>query len=147
MTGVQALERAAPTLPVRPGRVERREVAYVRHGTRSFMMNWDVAAGTVVTPSCGPTRTDADFLAHIARTVASDPTAPEGHRVTDTLNTHLSESLVRSVARVSGVAADLGVKDRRGILQSVARRAAVLSDPAHVIVSSSSPTRPSTPPG
>ena len=34
MTGIQALERAAPTLPMRPGKVERREFEYIRHGTR-----------------------------------------------------------------------------------------------------------------
>jgi hypothetical protein len=65
MTGVQALERAAPGLPLAPGKVERREFEYVRHGTRSFIINFDVASGQVITPSCGPTRTEADFLAHI----------------------------------------------------------------------------------
>jgi hypothetical protein len=39
MTGVQALERAAPGLPLRPGKVERREFEYIRHGTLSFMIN------------------------------------------------------------------------------------------------------------
>ncbi len=34
MTGIQALERAAPTLPLKPGRVERREYEYIRHGTQ-----------------------------------------------------------------------------------------------------------------
>jgi hypothetical protein len=44
MTGVQALERAAPGLPLRPGKVERREFEYIRHGTLSFMINFDVSA-------------------------------------------------------------------------------------------------------
>src|SRR5579862_248831 len=58
LTGVQALERAAPRLPMRPGKVERREFEYVRHGTLSFMINFDVVSGQVVAPSCGPTRTE-----------------------------------------------------------------------------------------
>src|SRR5215207_4337404 len=41
MTGVQALERAAPGLPLVPGKVERREFAYIRHGTRCFTINFD----------------------------------------------------------------------------------------------------------
>src|SRR5437870_13441345 len=65
MTGVQALERAAPGLPLRPGKVERREFEYIRHGTLSFMLNFDVVSGEVVCPSCVPPRTDAHFLAHI----------------------------------------------------------------------------------
>ena len=32
MTGVQALERRAPDLPMRPGDVVRREFEYIRHG-------------------------------------------------------------------------------------------------------------------
>jgi hypothetical protein len=43
MTGVQALERAAPGLPLRPGKVERREFEYIRHGTLSFMIDFDVS--------------------------------------------------------------------------------------------------------
>jgi len=33
MTGIQALERTPPTIPRGPGRVERREFAYIRQGT------------------------------------------------------------------------------------------------------------------
>jgi transposase len=134
LTHVQALERAAAGSPPRPGRVERREFEYVRHGTLSFMINFDVVSGQVVCPSCGPTRTEADFVAHVQRTVASDPTAARWHVVADNLNTHCSESLVRYVAAVSGITDDLGEKEKRGILQSMASRAAFLADPSHRIV-------------
>ncbi len=134
MTGVQALERAAPGLPVQPGRVERREFEYIRHGTRCFTINFDVVTGQVVGPSCGPTRTEADFVAHVRRTVESDPTATKWHVVVDNLNTHCSESLVRYVAAVSGITTDLGEKEKRGILRSMASRAAFLADPSHKVV-------------
>jgi len=134
MTGVQALERAAPGLPMAPGKVERREFEYVRHGTRTFIINFEVASGQVIAPSCGPTRTEADFLAHVHRTIGSDPTACRWHFVVDNLNTHCSESLVRYVAEVSGITEDLGKKEHHGILESMASRAAFLREPSHKIV-------------
>ncbi len=134
LTGVQALERKHPGLPPAPGKVERREFEYVRHGTRAFILSRDVVSGEVVAPSCGPTRTEADFLAHIRGVVATDPAAPRWHVVTDNLNTHRSASLVAWVAELSGIEDDLGVKGESGILRSLATRAAFLGDPTHRVV-------------
>jgi hypothetical protein len=53
-------------------RVERRESEYIRHGTSTFILSRDVATGTLVAPSCGPTRNEADFLAHVQAVVATD---------------------------------------------------------------------------
>lgn len=134
LTGVQALERKHPGLPLAPGKVERREFEYVRHGTRSFILSRDVVTGHLPAPACGPTRTEADFLAHLQALVATQPEATRFHVVCDQLNTHQSASLVRWVADLSGLQEDLGVKGESGILASMASRAAFLSDPGHKVV-------------
>lgn len=143
LTGVQALERVAPDLPPRPGLVARREFEYIRHGTCSFFINFDVATGQVFAPSSGPTRTEADFVEHVRRTIASDPIASQWHFVVDNLDIHRSASLVRFVAEHAGLSTDLGIKKRSGILRSKATRAEFLSDPRHPIVFHYTPTHAS----
>src|SRR2546426_2151653 len=111
MTGIQALERKHPTRRMEPGQEERREFEYIRRGTVTLRANFDVAQGTIVAPSLGPTRTEEDFAPHIARTLDSAPEVLRWHFVVDNLNMHPSESLVRLVAEHDGIAEDLGKKD------------------------------------
>ena len=129
-TGIQALERKHPTRPMYSGQVERREFEYIRHGTQTLIANFDVAQGTLVAPSIGPTRKEPDFATHIEQTVATDPDA-SWIFIVDQLNTHQSETLVRLVARRCQIEDDLGQKGQSGILKSMPSRSAFLSDPTH----------------
>ena len=113
MTGIQALERIAPTLPMKPGRQERREFEYARHGTVTLIGNLHVATGELIAPTLGPTRTEEDFVTHIEQTVEFDPGARYVF-VLDNLNTHCSAGLVEAVARRCGLEEDLGKKGKRG---------------------------------
>ena len=134
MTGIQALERCAADQAMRPGQRERQEFEYSRHGTQTLIASFDVATGRIVKGSVGDTRNEADYLAHLQSVISTDPKATQWHLVMDCLNTHQSEALVRYVAELDGLDIDLGVKGKSGILQSMATRAAFLTEPTHKVV-------------
>jgi transposase len=131
-TGIQALERLSPDIPPGPGRVQRREYEYIRHGTTCLTANLEIWCGWIVAPTLGPTRMEADFVAHVEQTVATDPDAGWLF-IVDNLNTHQSEGLVRWVAQTCGIEEDLGEKGKCGVLKSQVSRAAFLSGDGHRI--------------
>ena len=75
MTGLQALERNAPTLPMIAGKPALIEFEYTRHGALCLIRNFQVTTGELIAPTIGPTRTEDDFASQIEQTVATDPEA------------------------------------------------------------------------
>ncbi len=133
MTGIQALERTAPTKTALPGQLEKREFEYIRHGTLCLIANLEVATGRLLASSVLPRRTEADFLAHIERTIEIDPTG-QWIFILDQLNTHQSASLVEMVNRRLDLnEPNLGLKGDYGILATMPSRQKFLADPNHRI--------------
>lgn len=134
MTGIQALERTMPNLPMKPGQPEKSEFEYIRHGTQSLIASFNVATGHIEQASVGATRTEADLAAHLSALIAQHSNAPKLHLVMDCLNTHQSEAVVRLVAALEPEPIELGQKGKSGILQSMATRTAFLQNPDHRLV-------------
>ena len=126
MSGIQDLDRKAPTKPMKPGLIEQVEHEYIRHGMLSLIANFEVATGRVLSPSIGPTRNEADFATHIENTIDTDPQG-EWIFIVDRLNIHQSESLVRIIAGACEIGDELGIKGKAGILKSMPTCRAFLS--------------------
>ncbi len=134
MTGIQAIERKMPDIPMKPGRCVKLEFEYLRHGTQSLIASLNVATGRIDQADVGDSRTEADLEAHVRALLAQYPEASKLHWVMDCLNTHQSEALVRIVADQEPNPTELGVKGKSGILKSMKTRAKFLSDPSHRLV-------------
>jgi transposase len=133
MTGVQALERIAPDLPMASGKPQAIEFEYKRHGTQTLIAGLNVSTGKVM-GTCGETRTEEDLKDFIKRVIADNPGFKTYHFVGDQLNTHKSESLVQYVRDYCGITEDMGIKGKEGILKSMQTREDFLCDPDKKIV-------------
>jgi transposase len=83
---IQALDRTAPILPIRPGLPEKATHDYVRHGTTTLFAALEVATGKV-TDACHPRHTHAEFLAFLKQVAKACPRVPL-HVVADNYATH-----------------------------------------------------------
>jgi hypothetical protein len=123
-TSIQALERKHPGRPMIPGRPERREFEYIRHGTRCLIASLAVATGEII-GDVSARRGSRDFCRHLRQTAAQFPEVQRFHWVMDNLNTHWNLSLCRCIAQLSGV------KFEPKKLHTGTQRRAFLTDPEH----------------
>ena len=123
-TGMQILQRRYPTQPVQPGKPEKREHEYSRHGVRALLASFVVPTGQLVW-NLGQTRTSADWAAHLANVVRQLPAMQRYDWVVDNLNTHWSLEVCRLVAQWCAVPF-IPKALHRG-----AQRRAFLCDPTH----------------
>ena len=121
MTGVQALERCSPDLPMGPNKPLAREFEYIRHGTQTLLGGFNVATG-VIQGLIRDTRKEEDLVDLIKYLIEQNPGYETYHFVADQLNTHKSASLVEYVADFCGIEDDLGIKGKEGILKSMPSR-------------------------
>jgi len=85
-TQIQALDRTAPILPLRPGLAEKATSDYVRHGTTSLFAALEVATGKL-TDACYPRHTHAEFLDFLKLVAKAHPRV-KLHVVADNYATH-----------------------------------------------------------
>jgi len=133
MTGVQALQRCAPDLPMGSRKPIAREFEYIRHGTQTLLAGFNVVTG-VIQGLCRDTRKEQDLVDLVAHLIETNPGYQTYHFVADQLNTHKSAGLVDYVADFCGIDQGLGVKGKEGILKSMETREAFLSKQGKRIV-------------
>jgi transposase len=94
---VQALDRTAPILPLRPGIPEKQTHDYVRHGTTTLFAALEVATGKV-TDACYPRHRHEEFLRFL-RQVAKAYPRKRLHIVVDNYATHKHPAVQAWLAR------------------------------------------------
>jgi transposase len=83
---IQALDRTAPILPLRPGLPEKATHDYVRHGTTTLFAALEVATGRV-TDACYDRHRHEEFLHFLKKVARTYPRRPL-HVVVDNYRTH-----------------------------------------------------------
>jgi transposase len=94
---LQALERTAPVLPVRPGSPEQASFDYVRHGTTTLFAALEVATGKV-TDTCTERHRHQEFLGFLKQVAAAYP-GRQLHVVVDNYATHKHPAVRTWLAR------------------------------------------------
>jgi hypothetical protein len=84
---VQALDRTAPILPLRPGLAERQTHDHVRNGTTTLFAALEVATGRVNTDACLDRHSNVEFLAFLKQVTKAHPRV-KLHVVVDNYATH-----------------------------------------------------------
>jgi transposase len=97
-SGIQALDRSQPVLPMMPGTPERRSHDYVRHGTTDLFAAFNIADGTVISSLYRRHRA-AEFRKFLARIDKTVPAGLEVHLVCDNLATHKTPLIQEWLAR------------------------------------------------
>lgn len=123
-TGMQILQRKHPTILVAPGKPEKREHEYIRHGTRCLIASFVVPTGKVLW-DLGVTRTSKDFATHLDHVAGQFPEPKRFHWIVDNLNTHWSLDVCERIARLSGL------PFHKRDLRTGKQRRAFLTDPEH----------------
>jgi transposase len=94
---IQALDRTAPILPMRPGLPEKATHDYVRHGTTTLFAALEVATGKV-TDACYPRHRNDEFLRFLKQVAKAYPRV-KLHLVCDNYATHKHPSVQAWLAR------------------------------------------------
>jgi len=97
-SGIQALDRSQPVLPMIPGTPERRSHDYVRHGTTDLFAAFNIADGTVISQLRRHHRA-AEFRKFLATIDKAVPAGLEVHLVCDNLATHKAPVVQAWLAR------------------------------------------------
>ena len=91
---IQALDRTAPILPLRPGLPERQTHDYKRHGTTTLFAAFNIMNGKVIS-SCLPRHRSQEFVRFLNQLEREVPPDQEVHLVMDNYSTHKSAVVQR----------------------------------------------------
>src|SRR6202171_3587805 len=91
---IQALDRTAPILPLRPGLPERQTHDYKRHGTTTLFAAFNILNGQVIA-SCLPRHRAKEFIRFLNQLGKEVPPDQELHLIMDNYSTHKSAAVQR----------------------------------------------------
>ena len=91
---IQALDRTAPILPLRPGLPERQTHDYKRHGTTTLFAAFNILNGKVI-GTCQERHRSREFIRFLNHLEKQVPVGQEVHLIMDNYCTHKSEEVQR----------------------------------------------------